>query len=405
MKLLQLAAKFMAYPFEEHSSLSESNLEELSATLLEVIDVAGTVLQTVRHRPAPSPNGDHEDYHLVISLEWKLKRWYNNIPECMRWTPQNVTTASRHYFYFQYVSIPIGCPRFVPALKSSSQYYYVALILLHRPFAHFKQSSLLDENVDMDDLGYRSSDQLCQLSRMICFEHAISLAQKIIRHHSRFNAKKMLVTAIGQLDIAAMTLLMSLLYSQDPMKRDKALRYLLKLSGILRALADTYVVAETMYHALDRRITYWREANSVQSLSGLDAAKSSNGPLVNAMSSAGSQQEKDCHPFQSPVVSSARTLLDFVQGSRPGPATAIPPPLQSYSEQLLHDDMDKTWETIQVGHRCHHSPSCDTLLDNDRIDEDILWAEGDILGNNMEDEPFSTAIAGELQDNGLHRLN
>ena len=118
MKLLQLAAKFMTYPFADQSLIVESDLEELSTSLLELIDVAGTVLQTVRHRPSPAVQGDNDDYHLVISLDWKLKRWYNNLPEAMRWTAENVATASRHYFYFQYVDPVLRFSRFLTLLQS-----------------------------------------------------------------------------------------------------------------------------------------------------------------------------------------------------------------------------------------------------------------------------------------------
>lgn len=135
-----------------------------------------------------------------------------------------------------------------------SQHYHASLILLHRTFAQFKQWSLLEESEDDESEERRHSDQICQLSRTICFNHAISLAQMFRHHHAVINGRRMLLPAVGHADVAATTLLMSLKYTKDLKKRQKALPHLHDLSEILRALGASYVPAEKMSKALDQTL-------------------------------------------------------------------------------------------------------------------------------------------------------
>lgn len=136
------------------------------------------------------------------------------------------------------------------------------MIILHRPFAQFKQRSLLEEeNVTTDrptDRQQSQADRLCQLSRMVCFDHAVLLAKVLKKHHDRFNARRTLFHAVGHADVCATTLFMTLIYTKDPLKREMALGYLQNLLEVLEALGATYPIGAKMCRALDGALNRWR---------------------------------------------------------------------------------------------------------------------------------------------------
>lgn len=105
-------------------------------------------------------------------------------------------------------------------------------------------------------------DRLCQISRMICFTHAITLTQIFQQHHARFNASRMIFQAVGHAEIAASTLLLCLIHTNDVKKRDKAAACLHVLIEILQALASTYKLAEKIFKGVKNALQQWTRHNS-----------------------------------------------------------------------------------------------------------------------------------------------
>jgi hypothetical protein len=93
---------------------------------------------------------------------------------------------------------------------------------------------------------------------MVCFTHAITLTEIFKKHQARFNGRNMLITAVGHAAVAATTLFMCLVHTNDTSKRGKAMACLYDLLEILRALSTTYTIANKMSRGLDRALKNWK---------------------------------------------------------------------------------------------------------------------------------------------------
>lgn len=248
VKILQCAALFMTMTRDGRPVNHNAASIEVSKTLLDVMNAAGKVIHRVengRIRP------DRNDYFMVVALDRELESWYRGLPETIQWNQYNIQTCGSDFFLFQYVRSSRPSWLRIYVLMIHSQHYYMALILLHRPFAQFKRSGLLDEDDGITSAPRPDSDRLCQLSRMVCFDHAVALAQIFKLHHSRFGGRRMLFPAVGHADICATTLSMTMVYTKDSRKRDKALGHLRNLLEILKDMGTTYLVAQKMSKALE----------------------------------------------------------------------------------------------------------------------------------------------------------
>lgn len=121
------------------------------------------------------------------------------------------------------------------------------------------QAENLNDSGDREWKKSPKSDRLCQLSRMVCFDHAITLAKILKYHHMRFNGRRMLFHAVGHADVCATTLFMTLVHTKDSNKRKMSLGYLQAVSEVLKALGSTYVLAEQLFQTLTRALDSWRD--------------------------------------------------------------------------------------------------------------------------------------------------
>ncbi|KAL4807435.1 hypothetical protein BDV18DRAFT_159652 [Aspergillus unguis] len=232
-KLLQCAANLM---IPVRSTVFGIAHGEVSKMCQELISPAGKMTEKVgQTREQLTQN----DYLGVTALGRDLELWYQSLPEEVSWTPANVQAATSSWFLFH-------------------QHYYVSIILLHRPFARLRRLSLLDDQTCEE----AHTDQVCRLSRSICFEHAIGLVKVFSHHHDRFGGSRMLFPAVGHADVAAVTLLACLQCTDDAQTRVRVRSYLGILSDIIRSLGRPYVAAERMSHALDTALKKWHNTSS-----------------------------------------------------------------------------------------------------------------------------------------------
>ncbi|KAK6386261.1 hypothetical protein LTS17_001836 [Exophiala oligosperma] len=192
-------------------------------------------------------SGHPNDYFAAIAVGAELQALHNRLPEKTKWSPANAQTAKSFYFLFH-------------------QHYYVALILLHWPFAHFRPFSLRD-GYPADEPAFQPQtdppDQMRQVSRMICFTHAMTLTNMCKQHHARHNAREMVFVAVGHAEVAATALLMCLTHTQDPKKRDTAKAHLLDVIDVFKALAQTYDLARQLLGSLERSLSRWHQESAL----------------------------------------------------------------------------------------------------------------------------------------------
>lgn len=91
-----------------------------------------------------------------------------------------------------------------------------------------------------------------QLSRKICFDSAIRIAQLFHQHHERFKTEHIFGTAIQHAEVATTVLLAAAADAKDPGERESLLQHLRVLDRAMKALTLSYQPAERMLLVLQQ---------------------------------------------------------------------------------------------------------------------------------------------------------
>jgi Fungal specific transcription factor domain len=206
---------------------SEKSLEtQVYESLLDLMEIAGKITEIDASRLDDNVNPNHHVFVLMANLNRELELWYTRLPKPLQWTPENVRSAPFSFFLLH-------------------QQYHVTIILLHRPFA--KHGDSQPPNPDnIEDCMPQPNMHLSSMSRTICTQHAVRVAQIFWQHRERFNTKKIFVTGLQHAGTAAIALVAALGSLKDSSSRDANMHYLETLAAALEDMTETYQPAERM---------------------------------------------------------------------------------------------------------------------------------------------------------------
>lgn len=136
------------------------------------MELAGKITEGMDPRSMTEVHVDRNAYLRMAALDRELGNWYARLPEPLRWTPQNIKTAPFSFFLLH-------------------QQYHSALILLHRPFAMYEDSSETDSEETNGTENHFSA-----LSRTVCTKHAVRVTRIFWQHRQRFDTKRIFVTGM-----------------------------------------------------------------------------------------------------------------------------------------------------------------------------------------------------------------
>jgi hypothetical protein len=105
IKSSDLAISTLTDQFARLSSCRPLGSEEALVTLiyealLDLMDIASKITENLEHTPAFT---ERNAYLKMIMIDRDLTAWYTRLPESIRWTTKNVSTAPYSFFILQYV--------------------------------------------------------------------------------------------------------------------------------------------------------------------------------------------------------------------------------------------------------------------------------------------------------------
>lgn len=204
-----------------------------------------------------SPNSvvNKDQYLRMAALDCEFSNWYARLPETLKWTPANITTAPFSFFLLH-------------------QQYHSSLISLHWPFALYEEHP----SQSQEGRGNSPSDHFSALSRTVCTKHAIRVSRIFWHHRQRFDTKQIFSTGLQHAvhsfhpntqrhrhtnnppqGTAATALLAALSFPNDPLDRTNTTQHLEYLSASLTDMAQTYQPAARMSAVLRAVLLELRE--------------------------------------------------------------------------------------------------------------------------------------------------
>lgn len=272
MDLLQSAFSQLNSGLPKASSTGKDITAEIYEQLIELMDLAGRIVETRDHHVAKNSvdtpdranifavsEAEDNAYLHVVNLDRQLQNWYRRLPDHLAWKPANVKTAPYSYFLLH-------------------QQYHVSMILLHRPWAkygaitgdgastgshpspdsahlsmapdsapqHPGAGAAADHSMGMGDPHSMVHDSRTSLSRSICTQQAIRVARIFWQHRQRFDGRKIFVTGMQHAGTAAIALIAALAYQRNDADRRTYLGYLEILSDSVNDMSYTYHPAGRM---------------------------------------------------------------------------------------------------------------------------------------------------------------
>jgi hypothetical protein len=164
-------------------------------------------------------------YLKIATMDRRLNNWYNELPERLRWTDDNIRSAPASFYLLH-------------------TQYHTALILLHRTFP---TSSLQSSSA-----RHSGSTHFSTLSRNVCVSNAVQVAEIIAHYHTRFAITRIFVTGLQHVGTAATALMaeVSMLQAEDGIEaereRKRLLEYLIQLREAMKSMSDMYQPAVLM---------------------------------------------------------------------------------------------------------------------------------------------------------------
>ncbi|KAK1970806.1 fungal-specific transcription factor domain-containing protein [Colletotrichum sublineola] len=238
-------------------STTANDAREIHDYLVELMGLSACILEADNRCQARdalrmrSGEGENNAYVYAIDLDRRLQNWYKQLPENLRWKPDNIKHAPLGYFLLH-------------------QQYHVSMILLHRPWAMYAvnggddritgpystpdsssgstgpsnqhrnhPSETRNSHVDIES-GRTVS------SRMICDFHATCVAKIFWQHRQKFDGTKIFITAVQHAVTAAIALIAAVVYHPVDSDRWKYLEYLDILASAISDMGQIYEPAASM---------------------------------------------------------------------------------------------------------------------------------------------------------------
>ncbi|KAF2404514.1 hypothetical protein EJ06DRAFT_207395 [Trichodelitschia bisporula] len=238
MKSSDLEVYHLSKQFERLGTCRPAGPEKALETqiyeaLLDLMELAGKITENMDPRSQADATIDRDAYLRMAALDREFGNWYARLPEPLRWTPHNINTAPFSFFLLH-------------------QQYHAALILLHRPFAMYEDTSDSHEESNSPDNHFSA------LSRTVCTKHAIRVARIFWQHRQRFDTRRIFVTGLQHAGTAATALVAALAFLKDATDRSNNMQYLECLTAALQDMAYTYQPAERMFLVLQAVVSELR---------------------------------------------------------------------------------------------------------------------------------------------------
>ncbi|RDW65643.1 uncharacterized protein DSM5745_09382 [Aspergillus mulundensis] len=234
---------------------SEKTLElQIYQALFELMEMGGKITG-ITHVSGHDPNHDRHMYLRMAALDSELERWYARLPEALKYTAENATTAPPPFFLLH-------------------QQFYSTMIMLHRPFAGY--DNILDSQGErkVSEAGVK---HLSALSHATCTTCAGRIAQIFWQQRQRFDTRKIFVTGLQHSGNAATALVAAIASSTDRVANDRSMRYLECLVAVMDDMAEPYQPAEQMATIFKAVLQELRELHpSLQSSNVVPARRGSS---------------------------------------------------------------------------------------------------------------------------------
>ncbi|TKA74990.1 hypothetical protein B0A55_02657 [Friedmanniomyces simplex] len=199
--------------------------------LIDLMEIAGKIVENAEHRKHTETlqNPDQSAYFRMAAIDRELHNWAARLPQDLRYTEENRAFAPYSFYLLH-------------------QQYHAVLILLHRPFARYDDSS----SPDAEDPSISALDShFSKASRAICTKSAVATARIFWQHRQRFDGKQIFCIGMQHAGTAATALIAALAYIPDTADRTNNLQYLEVLHAALQDMAHGYQPAERMAAVLN----------------------------------------------------------------------------------------------------------------------------------------------------------
>ncbi|KAI9371749.1 fungal-specific transcription factor domain-containing protein [Aspergillus egyptiacus] len=220
----------------------EKSLEmQIYQALFELMELGGKITGIQQNMSSRNAEIDRVLHLRMAALDSELERWYARLPEGLRYTAQNASSAPPPFFLLH-------------------QQYYSIMIMLHRPFAGY--DDILDTSGQRrgdDGASDPGAKHLSALSHATCTKCAGRIAQIFWQQRQRFDTRRIFVTGLQHAGNAATALVAAIASSTDLLSNDRSMRYLECLIAVLDDLTEAYQPAEQMATILKSVLQELRE--------------------------------------------------------------------------------------------------------------------------------------------------
>jgi Fungal specific transcription factor domain len=216
-----------------------NNLEtQVYAAMIDLMDLITNITERLDRRPDVRKASTSADL-TAAALDQELNAWYRGLPRQLQWKSADLGMAPFNFFLLH-------------------RQYCAAQILLHRPFTQYRPV-VLGADAQVGELGKapESVNSLSMLSRTICFDNAIRIAQIFQQQGLTFANEQIFITDIQHAGTAATALIAGMTRTKDSRKHLEPLRHLRTLAQALKAMSPAYLPAERMFKFVEYICEEW----------------------------------------------------------------------------------------------------------------------------------------------------
>jgi len=226
--MYRLSKQFSCLSACKPAGIQKSLETQIYEELLDLMELAGKIAEI--RNPGEQSNQDvdkaNSAYLYVMNLDRQLQTWYRRLPENLVWKPANIQTAPFSFFLLH-------------------QQYHCSLILLHRPWARYEESTPSSSD-DGEEDSFNSDNNHSFMSRSICTRQAIRVSRIFWHHRQRFDTRRIFCTGMQHAGTAATALVAALASLKNPSERKSNMQYLENLAAALHDMGSTYQPAASM---------------------------------------------------------------------------------------------------------------------------------------------------------------